>query len=55
MTFEAGTAATYWSIVVLSENNVLVRGDVAEALACRFSPYSMTKNASTAGARARML
>jgi hypothetical protein len=55
ITLPGGTSAVYWSIAVFSLNIELVRGDDEEPAAWRFSWYAMTKNPSTAGARARML
>jgi hypothetical protein len=52
---DAGTIAVYWAMAVFSLNATLVRGDAEEVPDCRFNWYAMTKNALTAGARARML
>ena len=51
---EAGTTDVYWVTVVRSLNIVEVSGDSAEGVASRLSEYSITKNPSTAGARAGM-
>jgi hypothetical protein len=55
MTLADGTADVYCSMVVLSLNMVLVRGETEDPSDSRFSWYSITKNASTAGANALML